>query len=139
IYCVYHCWTLRGHEIYLPPVKMALLQYAISCINWSLMAAIIWVLLGERIHYADVLTVLLIGAIAGVIAHVPAGLGVFEFVFVALLSHIVSEERLIGALLGYRAVYYILPLIIASLMYLYMEVNAKHHRRRILRLREGEA
>src|SRR5206468_3752106 len=129
IYCVYHCWTLRGHEIYLPPVKMALLQYAISCINWSLMAAIIWVLLGERIDYADVLTVLLIGAIAGVIAHVPAGLGVFEFVFVALLSHVVSDERLIGALLGYRAIYYILPLVIATALYLYMEVHAKQRLR----------
>jgi uncharacterized membrane protein YbhN (UPF0104 family) len=139
--CVYwgdHVWDWRGHELYLPPWRMALLQYAISCINWCLMAAVIWVLLGQRIHYADVLTVLLIGAIAGVIAHVPAGLGVFEFVFVALLSHVVSEERLIGALLGYRAVYYILPLMIASLMYLYMEVHAKQ-RRRSLRLREGEA
>lgn len=139
--CVYwgdHVWNWRGHEIYLPPWRMALLQYAISAINWSLMAAIVWVLIGQSIDYADVLTVLLIGAIAGVIAHVPAGLGVFEFVFVALLSHLVSESRLIGALLGYRAVYYILPLMIASLLYLWMEVHAKH-RRRILRLREGEA
>jgi hypothetical protein len=72
------------------------------------------------------------------VAHVPAGLGVFEFVFVALLSHVMSESRLIGALLGYRAVYYILPLIIASLLYLWMEVHAKS-KRRVLRLREGEA
>ena len=139
--CVYwgdHTWDWRGHEIYLPPVKMALVQYAISCVNWSLMAAIIWVLLGQRIHYADVLTVLLIGAIAGVIAHVPAGLGVFEFVFVALLAHVVSSERLIGALLGYRAIYYILPLMIASVLYLFMEVHAKQ-RLRTLHLRESEA
>jgi hypothetical protein len=139
--CVYwgdHVWDWRGHELYLPPWRMALLQYLISCVNWSLMAAVIWVLLEQRIHYADVLTVLLIGAIAGVIAHVPAGLGVFEFVFVALLSHVVSSERLIGALLGYRAVYYILPLLIASLMYLWMEVHVKR-RHRSLRLREGEA
>lgn len=139
--CVYwgdHVWDWRGHEVYLPPWRMALLQYAISAINWCLMAAIIWVLIGERIHYADVLTVLLIGAIAGVIAHVPAGLGVFEFVFVALLSHVVSEGRLIGALLGYRALYYILPLAIAALMYLWMEVHAKR-RRHVLRLRGGEA
>ena len=140
--CVYwgdHTWDWKGHEIYLPPWRMALLQYTISCINWCLMAAIIWVLLGERIHYGDVLTVLLIGAIAGVIAHVPAGLGVFEFVFVALLSHVVSEGRLIGALLGYRAIYYILPLAIAAVLYLYLEVHAKHHRAPALRLREGEA
>ena len=136
--CVYygdHSWEWRGHEIYLPPWRMAVLQYSISAANWCLMAAIIWVLLGQRIHYADVLTVLLIGAIAGVVAHVPAGLGVFEFVFVALLSHVVSEGRLIGALLGYRAVYYVLPLMIAALLYLFMEVHA----RRQLRSREGEA
>ena len=44
-------------------------------------------LLGQRVHYYDVLTVLLIGAIAGVVAHVPAGLGVFEVVFVGLLGY----------------------------------------------------
>jgi uncharacterized membrane protein YbhN (UPF0104 family) len=133
-----HTWEWRGHEIYLPPWRMALLQYAISCVNWCLMAGVIFVLLGERIHYHDVLTVLLIGAIAGVVAHVPAGLGVFEFVFVALLSHIVSEGRLIGALLGYRAIYYILPLAIALVMYLVMEWRSKHHRR-VQRHREGHA
>ncbi|MEJ6021339.1 lysylphosphatidylglycerol synthase domain-containing protein [Ramlibacter sp. PS4R-6] len=138
--CVYygdHSWDWRGHEIYLPPWRLAVLQYVISCVNWCLMAGVIYVLLGQRLHYADVLTVLLIGAIAGVIAHVPAGLGVFEFVFVALLSHIVSEGRLIGALLGYRAIYYMLPLAIALVMYLVMEYRSKHHRR-ALRLREGE-
>jgi hypothetical protein len=139
--CAYfgdHVWDWRGHEIYLPPWRMALLQYAISAINWSLMAGVIWVLLGQRVHYADVLTVLLVGAIAGVMAHVPAGLGVFEFVFVALLSHVVGEGRLIAALLGYRAIYYILPLALASLMYLWMEVHVKR-RDRALRLRGGEA
>jgi uncharacterized membrane protein YbhN (UPF0104 family) len=118
-------WTVRGHDLYLPPWRMALLQMLISCINWSLMAGVIYVLLQQRVPYTDVLTVLLIGAIAGVIAHVPAGLGVFEFVFVALLSHVVSEGRLIAALLGYRAIYYILPLMVASLLYLVMEIHAK--------------
>lgn len=139
--CIYlgnRTWQWKGHEIYLPPWRLALMQYAISCVNWSLMAGVIYVLLGQRILYADVLTVLLIGAIAGVVAHVPAGLGVFEFVFVALLSHVVSEGRLIGALLGYRAVYYILPLTIALVMYFVMEWRSKHHRH-AMRLREGKA
>ena len=122
-------WNWRGHELYLPPWRMAVLQMLISCVNWCLMAAVIWVLLGERIVYTDVLTVLLIGAIAGVFAHVPAGLGVFEFVFVALLSHIVPASHLIAALLGYRAIYYIVPLLAASLVYLYLEVHAKQKRR----------
>jgi glycosyltransferase 2 family protein len=120
-----HTWTVRGHELYLPPWRMALLQMLISCVNWSLMAGVIFVLLQQRVPYADVLTVLLVGAIAGVVAHVPAGLGVFEFVFLALLSHQVSEGRLIAALLGYRAIYYIVPLMIAALLYLVMETHAK--------------
>jgi glycosyltransferase 2 family protein len=120
-----HVWDWRGHELYLPPWRMSLLQMAISCLNWSLMAGVIYVLLEQRVAYADVLTVLLIGAIVGVVAHVPAGLGVFEFVFLALLSHQVSEGRLLAALLGYRAIYYIAPLIVAGLLYLAMEALAR--------------
>lgn len=125
-------WTVRGHELYLPPWRMALLQFAMACTNWSLMAGVVYVLLGQRIPYSDVLAVLLIAAVAGVITHVPAGLGVFEFVFVALLSHVVPESRLIGALLGYRAIYYIGPLAVAALLYLAMELRGRreaHHPR----------
>ncbi|WP_298933392.1 lysylphosphatidylglycerol synthase domain-containing protein [uncultured Ramlibacter sp.] len=118
-------WLVRGHEIYLPPWRMAVLQMTISCINWSLMAAIIWVLLQQKLPYTDVLTVLLVGAIAGVVLHVPAGLGVFEGVFLALVGHRIAEGQLLGALLGYRALYYMVPLLIASLMYLAMELKAR--------------
>jgi uncharacterized membrane protein YbhN (UPF0104 family) len=124
-----HVWTVRGHDLYLPPWRMALLQMTMSVVNWSLMAGVVYILLGQRIAYTDVFTVLLIGAIAGVVAHVPAGIGVFEVVFVALLSHLVPESRLIGALLGYRAIYYIGPLVLAALLYLLMEVHARKHRR----------
>lgn len=120
-----HTWNWRGHELYLPPWRMALLQMAISALNWCLMAGIIWVLLQQKIAYTDVLTVLLVGAIAGVVLHVPAGLGVFEAVFIAMLSYRISEGHLLAALLGYRAVYYIGPLLIAAVMYLVMELRAR--------------
>lgn len=123
-------WTVRGHALYLPPWRMAVLQLTISCVNWSVMAGVIYVLLLQKVAYTDVLTVLLIGAIAGVVAHVPAGLGIFEFVFLALLSHQISEGRLLAALLGYRAIYYIVPLMAAALFYLVMEAHARQRRRR---------
>jgi uncharacterized membrane protein YbhN (UPF0104 family) len=122
-------WTVRGHELYLPPWRMAVLQMAISCINWCLMAGVIWVLLQYKLPYTDVLTVLLVGAIAGVVLHVPAGLGVFEAVFLGLVGHRVAEGQLLGALLGYRALYYIVPLLVAALMYLVMEVRARKRKR----------
>ena len=122
-------WNVRGHELYLPPWRMAVLQMAISCVNWSLMAGVIYVLLQQSVPYTDVLTVLLIGAVAGVIAHVPAGLGVFEFVFLALLSHRAPEGHLLAALLGYRTIYYIAPLTVAALLYVVMEAHARQRRR----------
>jgi glycosyltransferase 2 family protein len=123
-------WTVRGHELFLPPWRMAVQQLAISCINWSVMGGVVYVLLRQQVPYTDVLLVLLIAAIAGVMAHVPAGLGVFEFVFLAMLSHQVSEGRLLAALLGYRAIYYIAPLMIASLLYFVMEAHARQRMRK---------
>ena len=120
-------WTIRGHELFLPKPRMALLQLAMSCSNWMIMAGAVYLLLQGRIDYASVLAVLLIAAVAGVITHVPAGLGVLEGVFIALLSHKLGDAQLLGALLGYRALYYIGPLLVAALLYLTVEVKARKH------------
>jgi uncharacterized membrane protein YbhN (UPF0104 family) len=84
-------WVIRGVEINLPSLRMAILQLALGALNWSLMAAVIFTLLPSKLDYPLVLGVLLISAIAGVITHIPAGLGVLEAVFVALLQHEVSR------------------------------------------------
>jgi uncharacterized membrane protein YbhN (UPF0104 family) len=55
---------------------------------------------------------------------------VFEAVFIALLSHRISEGQLLAALLGYRAVYYIGPLLIAAVLYVGMELKARRLRKR---------
>lgn len=123
-----HRWVVRGHELYPPPWRMAVLQLAMSITNWMLMAGIVYVLLQQKVSYTDVLTVLLVAAIAGVVAHVPGGLGVFEFVFITLLGHVVLESHLIAALLGYRAIYYIGPTLLAAVLYLGFELNARRQR-----------
>ena len=79
-------WSIRGVEINLPSLRMAVLQLLLGALNWSLMAAVIFTLLPSKLDYPLVLGVLLISAIAGGITHIPAGLGVLEAVFVALQS-----------------------------------------------------
>ncbi|WP_428421174.1 lysylphosphatidylglycerol synthase domain-containing protein [Methylibium sp.] len=118
-------WTLRGHRLELPSGHFALLQLAISSANWLLMVTLVFVLLQQRIDFQTVLGVLLVAAVAGVITHVPAGLGVLEAVFVALLSHALPTSELLGALLAYRALYYLGPLAVATLAYLAMELKAR--------------
>lgn len=116
-------WTIRGHEITLLPARLAFLQLALSAANWALIAAVLWVLLQGKVDYGAVLSVLLLAAMAGLIVRVPAGLGVLEAVFLALLSHRVPEGQLLAALLAYRAIYYIAPLGVAALLYLATEAR----------------
>lgn len=118
-------FNVRGHEIELPTLQMAGAQFAISCSHWATMAAVPWVLLQGQVDYPTALTVLLIAAIAGVILHIPAGLGVTEAVFIALLSHRIPEHQLLGALLAYRAIFYLVPLLVGALLYLKLEMRTR--------------
>jgi len=122
-------WTVRGHDIELPSLRLALLQLAMSSLNWLLIAMAVYTLLGQKIAFPSVLAVLLVAAVAGVITHVPAGLGVLETVFVVLLSHQVPRSELLAALLAYRGIYYLLPLVLATVVYLVLEVRARKAKR----------
>ena len=121
-------WHIRGHAIQLPSVRMALVQIGLASVNWTLIAGVVYVLLQQRIDYASVLSVLLIAAVAGLIAHVPAGLGVIEAVFVALLAHRMPQTELLGTLLVYRAVYYLGPLALATPLLLALDAMAGPHK-----------
>ena len=104
--------NLRGHVCACRPAGAFCIR-ALGNERYAV-GSVVWVLLQHRIDYASVLAVLLIAAVAGVIAHVPAGLGVLEAVFIALLSHRIPETELLAALLAYRAIYYLMPLALAS-------------------------
>lgn len=114
-------WQLRGHGVQLPSGRVALLQLAISSLNWMLIAATCWTLLAQRLPYADVLSTLLVAAVAGVMTHVPGGLGVLEATFVALLAPPLAQAEVLGALLAYRALYYLAPLALAGALYFFVE------------------
>jgi len=121
-------WSIRGHRIHLPSLKMALGQIVLGAANWALMALTVYILLLQKIDYPTVLGVLLISSIAGVITHIPAGLGVLEAVFIALLQHEISKGSLLAGLISYRIIYFLAPLLIATLIYLTLEAKAKKMR-----------
>lgn len=121
-------WTVKGHEVVLPSLKFGLIQVINGAANWSLMAALIYLLLPEEAFYPSVLAILLVSSIAGVITHIPGGLGVLEAVFVSMLQHKIPTGALLAALIGYRAIYFLLPLSIATVAYFVMERVAKNQR-----------
>jgi uncharacterized membrane protein YbhN (UPF0104 family) len=118
--------TIKGQKLVLPSWKFALAQMLISSVNWMVMGAIIWLLLGQSVNYFFVLGVLLVSSIAGVIVHIPAGIGVLEAVFITLLAgEHTSKGTIIAALLAYRVLYYFIPLLLALICYLLLESQAK--------------
>ena len=118
-------FTIRGHEICLPSLQLAALQLGMGAANWLLMGAVVFQLLQQKIGFPVVAGVLLVSAIAGAAAHIPAGLGVLEAVFVALLSHQLPKVELLAALLAYRGIYYLAPLVLAVVLYLVAETRAR--------------
>jgi len=119
-------FTIRGQKLVIPSWKFALAQMAISSANWIAMGVIIWLLMGHQANFFFVLGVLLVSSIAGVIVHIPAGIGVLEAVFLALLAgEHTSQGVIIAALLAYRMLYYFLPLALATVCYLVLESRAK--------------
>ena len=56
----------------------------------------------------------------GVFSQVPGGIGVFESVFLLALPDAVDKANIFGALLAYRIIYYVLPLIgVGGLFFIY--------------------
>lgn len=119
-------WMIRGHKFYLPSLRLGLLQLVLGTGNWLLMALVLDILLPPQLTYPATLGALLVSAIAGVITHIPAGLGVLEAVFIALLQRQASTGALLAGLFGYRVVYYLLPLALAGVVYLVLELRARH-------------
>jgi uncharacterized membrane protein YbhN (UPF0104 family) len=120
-------WTLRGRPLRLPSARTALLQMVLSAANWALMGLAMSLLLGDKVAYGTALGVLMAAAVVGVVTPIPAGLGVLEAVYLGLLADTLGQGRVMGAVLAYRALYYLLPLGWGLVLYGLLERYASVH------------
>lgn len=109
--------NIKGIKLKMPPLNMSLAQIFIGSID-ILMASL--VLYFTLIHFVDIPFNTFIGAyiiaqILGVYSQVPGGLGVFELVFSNIIPGTENQAMLFGALIAYRIIYYLLPLIISAI------------------------
>ena len=120
----HRAWSVRGVSFSLPPVRVAALQCSLSALNWLLIAGVVHVLLRGQASFEQVLGIVMASAVALAVIDVPAGLGVTEAVFFALLGSQIAPTELLGGLLAYRAIYFVVPLLLASIVYLLLEWDA---------------
>lgn len=113
-------WTLR-----LPPAGLAVKQLVISIADLSASAAALWFLLPQGVvDLPGFVAFYAIAIAAGLISHVPGGLGVFEAIILLACGGRAPPEQILGALVLYRCVYYLLPLLLATALLAVYELRS---------------
>jgi phosphatidylglycerol lysyltransferase len=109
---------ILNREIELPSTLLSLTQIALSSLDWLLAGCVLYVLLPEvpGLSFPAFMGIYLLAQVAGLVSQVPGGLGVFETIFILLLPPGLTSPEAVGALLLYRGIYYLLPLLIAAIM-----------------------
>jgi phosphatidylglycerol lysyltransferase len=109
--------TIRGWRAELPPLRLALMQVLVGSVDLLLATAVMYSLLpaGIGISYWRFANVPLLAIGAGVASHVPGGVGVIEAIVLELVPS-GDKGLLLGTLLAFRAIYYLLPLAVAVLL-----------------------
>ena len=105
-------WQLRR-----PSGRAALGQLLLSASDWLLTGAVLLALLpvGTGLGFGAMMRAYLLAQTAGMASHVPGGVGVFEAVMITLLAPGDATQRIsiVAALVMFRVVYYLLPLVAA--------------------------
>jgi uncharacterized membrane protein YbhN (UPF0104 family) len=103
---------LGGWAVNLPSPGMTLLQFVVGIVDVVLVSSVLYLMLppSTGLPYLPFLAVYLASVAAGVLSHVPAGLGVLESMLLLLLPD-VPPEHLLAAVLMYRVIYEIVPVL----------------------------
>ena len=109
-------FTFKGLELTVPRPPMAAAQIVIASLDWTFAATVLYALLPSswNITFLHFLGVFLFAQVAGLLSHVPGGLGVFESMMVLLVPQDLPRGELLAAMVAFRGVYYFLPLLIAA-------------------------
>jgi phosphatidylglycerol lysyltransferase len=112
---------LFGWRLPLPDARQALALVLGSTVDLAAASAALFVLLPGA--SPDLYPVLFLGyavaIVVALISHVPGGLGVFEAVIIATMPQ--NNATILAALLAYRIIYYVAPLILAAVLLAFHE------------------
>ncbi|HXS27999.1 MAG TPA: bifunctional lysylphosphatidylglycerol flippase/synthetase MprF [Steroidobacteraceae bacterium] len=117
---------IRGWRLRPPGTALGLAQIALGSLDLAFTAGVLWVLLPHSTHvgYVSFLGIFAVAIAAGLITHLPGGIGVFEAIVVLAVPES-RPDALLGSLLAYRIVYYLTPLAAAALTFGGEELGAQ--------------
>ncbi|MGQ3213399.1 MAG: bifunctional lysylphosphatidylglycerol flippase/synthetase MprF [Shinella sp.] len=115
---------IGNFSLRLPDSRTTSRQFLVSAFDIAAAASALYVLLPDtHVGWPTFLAVYAVAIGFGVLSHVPAGLGVFEAIIMAGLSNAIGIDQLLGSLVLYRLIYYVLPLLLATVLLLVTEMR----------------
>jgi phosphatidylglycerol lysyltransferase len=103
-------------EIASPTPGVMFGQLAFALVDIAMAALTLYVLLPDGAPgFIAFMAIFAGAAMAGVLSHVPGGVGVFESVIIAAMPATVPLDQMAAALLLYRLIYYLVPFTLALL------------------------
>ncbi|MCH6202480.1 bifunctional lysylphosphatidylglycerol flippase/synthetase MprF [Brucella ciceri] len=121
-------FTIGSFSLRLPNSKGALLQIFAGLVDVGAAAATLYVLMPADAvpSFAVFALVYVIAIVLGIASHAPGGLGAFEATIIAGLG-LGGKPDAIAALLAYRLIYTIMPLVVATAGILIWEIMRRRH------------
>ena len=130
---------IRRRTLRLPGARLTLLQLLITALDVAAAATVLYLLLPEAPPFGAFLLVYLLALAAGVLSHVPGGVGVFEAILLAAFADQLGAAPLAAALLLYRLIYVVLPLLVACVVLLASEARRFLFARQAIKVASGLA
>ena len=110
--------TIKQWRFSLPSWRLAGAQTIIAAADWLLAGAVLYSLLPKNasLDFSHFIEIYLLAQLGGLISQVPGGLGVFESVMLLLAPAGMTAPQLLGPLIVYRGIYYLFPLLLATIV-----------------------
>lgn len=109
-----------GHAVVPSPRKTAMALAAIGIVDWLLAWVVFHLAIGSQVDGVGAgasMRIFFVGQLVGLLSLVPGGFGSADLFWGAsLAAHTATHDRIAAALLLYRAAYYALPFLLASLV-----------------------
>lgn len=118
---------LFGTELRIPSLPISIKQILLSCFDWALAGSVLVVLMpistpSEALH---VLRVYIFAQLIVILTQVPGGVGIFEATVLLLLNESLRGPAALGAILCFRLIFSLTPLLLATAIYLGLEITGQ--------------
>jgi len=121
--------VFRGHRIEMPKPRLAFPQMLAAGADWVMAGSVLYLLTPESlgVGWMPFVGITLLAQLIGYVSQVPGGLGIFESTILVLAAPS-NPAALVGALVLYRLIYYLLPLAVGVGLLLAREISERREK-----------